>query len=112
MRRRAASDDNLNETLQRVFKNIEASAKGTASEDDLKGLFDDIDVNSNKLGSTVPKRNERLVKLLNGVGDIDRILPPISRFGDDCGRTEKKRTVIEKLVSFFEKYFGIVSDSQ
>lgn len=65
---RASKDENLNETLERIFKNIEASAQGSASEDDFKGLFDDIDVNSNKLGSTVAKRNELLVKLMNGVG--------------------------------------------
>jgi type I restriction enzyme M protein len=70
VRRRAASDENLNETLETVFKNIEASAGGTVSEDDFKGLFADIDVNSNKLGGTVAQRNARLVKLLNGVGDM------------------------------------------
>ncbi|MCL2829274.1 MAG: type I restriction-modification system subunit M [Betaproteobacteria bacterium] len=70
VRNRASADENLNETLERVFKNIEASALGTESEDDLKGLFDDIDVNSNKLGGTVARRNERLVKLLNGVGEM------------------------------------------
>jgi type I restriction enzyme M protein len=63
VRRRAGNDENLNETLERVFKNIEASARGSASEDDFQGLFDDLDVNSNKLGSTVAKRNEKLVKL-------------------------------------------------
>ena len=70
VRRRASEDENLNETLERIFKNIEASAQGSGSEDDFKGLFDDIDVNSNKLGSTVAKRNERLVKLMNGVGEM------------------------------------------
>ena len=67
---RAASDENLNETLERVFNNIEASAQGTSSEQAFKGLFDDLDVNSNKLGGTVPKRNEKLVKLINGVADM------------------------------------------
>ena len=71
IRERARHDQNLNETLSRVFTNIEASAVGSASEDDLKGLFDDLDVNSNKLGPTVPKRNERLVKLLDAVGDLN-----------------------------------------
>ena len=71
VRQKAASDENLNETLSRVFRNIEGSATGTSSEDDLKGLFDDFDVNSSKLGPTVAKRNERLVKLLNAVGDLD-----------------------------------------
>ena len=69
VRAKAKSDDNLNETLARVFRNIEASAVGTPSEYDLKGLFDDLDVNSNKLGGTVIKRNESLVKLLEAVGE-------------------------------------------
>lgn len=70
IRARATDDENLNETLERVFNNIEDSAKGSESEDDFAGLFDDLDVNSNKLGATVAKRNEKLVKLLNGVADM------------------------------------------
>ncbi|MCB0882234.1 MAG: type I restriction-modification system subunit M [Thermoleophilia bacterium] len=70
VRRRAAHDDNLNETLSRVFAAIEGSALGAASEDDLKGLFHDLDVNSPRLGPTVAKRNERLVKLLDAVGEL------------------------------------------
>jgi type I restriction enzyme M protein len=70
VRARAKNDPNLNETLARVFQNIENSAKGTASEDRFKGLFDDLDVNSNKLGNTVEKRNEKLVKLLDAIGDL------------------------------------------
>ncbi|MDL2255656.1 type I restriction-modification system subunit M [Parabacteroides sp. OttesenSCG-928-K15] len=66
----AKTDEDLNETLSRVFKNIENSAKGTDSEDDLKGLFDDIDVNSNKLGATVQKRNEKLQKILDAIGGL------------------------------------------
>ena len=66
----ADADDNLNVTLDTIFKNIESSAIGTASEPDFKGLFDDIDVNSNKLGGTVAERNKRLVKLLNGIADM------------------------------------------
>src|SRR4051812_2458425 len=71
VRERARHDENLNETLAKVFRNIEGSAVGTASEDDIKGLFDDLDVNSNKLGPTVAKRNEKLVKLLDAIGDLD-----------------------------------------
>jgi type I restriction enzyme M protein len=63
----ARNNSNLNETLATIFKNIEHSAKGTESEDDLKGLFDDLDVNSNKLGSTVEKRNKQLAKLLESI---------------------------------------------
>ena len=70
VRARAKSDPDLNETLSAIFKNIENSAKGEESEDDLKGLFDDLDVNSNKLGSTVIKRNETLVKILDAIGGL------------------------------------------
>ena len=85
VRKRAGSDENLNETLERAFKNIEASAQGTPSEENFRGLFADVDVNSNKLGGTVPKRNERLVMLLNGVGDMklgDYRNNTIDAFGD------------------------------
>ena len=70
IRAEAANDDKLNETLEKVFKNIENSAQGGESEDAFKGLFDDFDVNSNKLGATVAKRNEKLVKLLDIVADM------------------------------------------
>ena len=70
VRERARDDENLNETLSRVFRNIEASAVGASSEDDIKGLFDDLDVNSRKLGPTVAKRNEKLVKLLDTIADL------------------------------------------
>lgn len=60
VRARAAEDENLNETLESVFRHIEDSAKGSEAENDFAGLFDDFDVNSNKLGSTVAKRNENL----------------------------------------------------
>lgn len=71
VRAKAANDENLNETLESVFRHIEESAKGSDAESDFAGLFDDFDVNSNKLGSTVAKRNEKLVKLLNGVADMN-----------------------------------------
>lgn len=61
----------LNELLEQVFKNIEGSAVGTESEDDLKGLFDDMDVNSAKLGNTVIERNRKLVKLITKIGALD-----------------------------------------
>ena len=64
------SNNDLNERLEAVFKHIEESAQGTLSEADLSGLFDDLDVNSNKLGATVIERNAKLTKLLNGIGDM------------------------------------------
>lgn len=85
VRSRANNDENLNETLEQVFKNIEGSAVGADSEHDIKGLFDDLDVNSTKLGQTVAKRNEKLVKLLDAIGDLglgDFADNTIDAFGD------------------------------
>ena len=85
VRIKSKKDENLNETLEKVFRKIEASALGTESEENFKGLFDDIDVNSNKLGSTVIKRNEKLVKLLNAVAEMklgDYQDNTIDAFGD------------------------------
>jgi len=70
VRVRAKQDKNLNETLSRIFRNIENSAKGTDSENDIKGLFDDIDLNSNKLGPTVEQRNQKLIRILDAIGDM------------------------------------------
>lgn len=78
VRNHARHDENLNETLSRIFADIEGSAVGADSEDDLKGLFDDLDVNSNRLGPTVAKRNEKLVKLLEAIGDL-----PLGSFADN-----------------------------
>ena len=63
--------DNLNELLEMVFQHIEESAQGSESENSFSGLCDDFDVNSNKLGSTVAKRNERLAKLLDGIAAMN-----------------------------------------
>jgi type I restriction enzyme M protein len=85
VRKHAPRDENLNETLERAFKNIEGSAVGAESEEDIKGLFDDLDVNSAKLGNTVAKRNEKLVKLLDAIGDLnlgDFTTHEIDAFGD------------------------------
>lgn len=82
---RAKSDENLNETLEKIFNHIEESAKGSEAESDFAGLFDDFDVNSNKLGATVAKRNEKLVKLLEGVKNMalgDYQSNTIDAFGD------------------------------
>ena len=70
VRKAAPNNPNLNETLEAIFRDIEGSAVGTDSEDDLKGLFDDLNVNSTKLGNTVAKRNEKLVKLLDAIGSL------------------------------------------
>ena len=66
----ADKNENLNVVISNVFNNIEASARGTASENDVKGLFDDFTID-NKLGNTVDERNEKLVKLLNSIGNLN-----------------------------------------
>ena len=67
----ADKDENLNENLTKIFRSIEASAQGTASEDDLRGLFSDFSVDSASLGSTVIKRNQLLAKVLKTVASMD-----------------------------------------
>ena len=70
VQRNAENNANLNVDLHRIFKDIESSANGTDSEDDLKGLFDDVEVNSNKLGGTVEQRNARLGKILKAIAGL------------------------------------------
>lgn len=67
VRKNARSNPDLNETLGRVFAEIEGSALGHESEDDFKGLFSDMDVNSNKLGVSVQARNEKLTRLMEAI---------------------------------------------
>ena len=84
VRARAKGNENLNEQLAGIFRDIENSAKGTNAEADLRGLFDDVDVNSSKLGNTVAERNAKLVKIMDAVGDLplDHGSAQIDTFGD------------------------------
>lgn len=84
VRAQAASDENLNETLSYAFRFIENSARGSGSESDLRGLFDDVDVNSTKLGNTVAQRNAKLVKIMDAIGDLplEHGAAQIDAFGD------------------------------
>lgn len=67
----AKNNDNLNTDLANIFKEIEGSAIGSSSEDDIKGLFDDIDTTSNRLGGTVAEKNKRLTDILVGINNIN-----------------------------------------
>ena len=69
--KKAEKDENLNETLTNIFRSIEASAVGTPSEEDLRGLFSDFSVDSAALGTTVIKRNQLLAKVLNTVSQME-----------------------------------------
>ena len=67
----ADKDENLNEKLSDIFRSIEASSKGTPSEENLRGLFSDFAVDNAELGSTVIKRNQLLAKVLKTVAQMD-----------------------------------------
>ena len=76
---------NLNVKLSGIFKNIEESAKDTESEKNFSGLFTDVDVSSNKLGSTVLTINEKLKKIINSIYNMklgDYQDNTIDAFGD------------------------------
>ena len=59
------------EYLSEVLNHIEQSTMGTAAEDDFNGLFDDLDLTSNKLGKTENAKNELISKVLTHLDDID-----------------------------------------
>lgn len=67
----AKTNENLNIDLANIFKSIEASAVGHESENDIKGLFDDVDTTNNRLGETVAEKNARLTDILQGIAKID-----------------------------------------
>ncbi|MBR7926961.1 type I restriction-modification system subunit M [Aerococcaceae bacterium zg-ZUI334] len=69
--KQARSNENLNTELKEIFDAIEGSAVGYDSEYDIKGLFDDVDTRSNRLGNTVSERNQRLADILEGIASLD-----------------------------------------
>jgi type I restriction enzyme M protein len=69
--KKCEQDENLNMTLSNIFKSIEASAIGTESEDDMKGLFSDFNVDSSQLGGDVKTRNKLIAKVLLKVRDMN-----------------------------------------
>ena len=67
----ASCNENINTDLKKIFNDIESSANGTAAESSIKGLFDDFDVTSNRLGNTVTDKNNRLAAVLNGIAELN-----------------------------------------
>lgn len=67
----ANTNPNLNTELKQIFNDIENSAIGYPSEQDIKGLFADFDTTSNRLGNTVADKNSRLAAVLKGVAELD-----------------------------------------
>lgn len=81
----AKDNENLNIDLANIFKAMEGSAIGYAAEDDIKGLFDDLDTTSNRLGGSVAEKNKRLADILLGIAGIkfeDFRNNDIDAFGD------------------------------
>ena len=93
----AKDNENLNTDLANIFKAIEGSAVGFASEDDIKGLFEDVDTTSNRLGGTVAEKNKRLADILTGIArinfgnfqnnDIDAYEYLISNYASNAGKS-------------------------
>lgn len=67
----ANTNEHLNRDLAEIFESIESSANGYPSEPDIKGLFADFDVKSNRLGNTVKEKNTRLAAVLKGVAGLN-----------------------------------------
>lgn len=67
---KADEDKDLNQHLSNIFRDIEASSIGSASEEKVRGLFADFIVDSSQLGGSVGERNERLAKVLKKVGEM------------------------------------------
>ena len=71
VRKNARNDANLNETLTTVFRNIENSAKAAQTAKMTSKACSTTDVNSNKLGGTVEKRNQKLTRnFFESIGDL------------------------------------------
>lgn len=67
----ANTNESLNTDLAEIFTSIESSANGYPSELDIKGLFDDFDTRSNRLGNTVRDKNNRLASVIKGVEGLN-----------------------------------------
>ncbi|SDH98756.1 type I restriction-modification system subunit M [Myroides phaeus] len=67
----ANTNSNLNTDLKAIFTDIENSANGYESEQDIKGLFADFDTTSTRLGNTVEDKNKRLTAILKGVAELN-----------------------------------------
>lgn len=66
----ANTNENLNVSIKDAFNNIQASTIGTEAEENIKGIFDDFDVSTSKLGKDVKEKNETLRKLVNCIATL------------------------------------------
>lgn len=71
MAERGANDKFILDDVTNVLNHIEQSTMGVDSADDFNGLFDDLDLTSNKLGKTPDTRNKLIAKVLEHLDNID-----------------------------------------
>ena len=74
-------------------------------EQDLKALIEDENLNEEETRKFIDNSFRDGQVKTTGT-DIEKILPPMRRFGGG-NRNERKQTIIEKILKFFEKYFGL-----
>lgn len=67
------------EDVQKILNNIQNSTMGTESEEDFDNLFEDMDLNSTKLGNSPEARNEVIAKVLGHLDEIDFMLEDTER---------------------------------
>lgn len=94
---RINADTNVNDDWQKFVKEQE--------EKDLKNLIEEENLNEEETRKFINNSFRDGQVKTNGT-DIEKILPPMRRFGGG-NRAEKKQTIIEKVLKFFEKYFGL-----
>lgn len=69
------------EDLDRILKSIESSAAPMDSRDDFIGLFDDIDLSNNKLGTNGDEKNKTISKILLAIDDIEGLTSDVDVLG-------------------------------
>ena len=94
---RINADTNVNDDWQKFVREQE--------EKDLKNLIEEENLNEEETRKFINNSFRDGQVKTNGT-DIEKILPPMRRFGGG-NRAEKKQTIIEKVLKFFEKYFGL-----
>ena len=93
---------NADTDVKKSWKDFVEQRKG----EDLKEIIDSEHLKPQETRAFI-KNSFRDGQVRTTGTDIDKILPPMSRFGGSDNRQEKKKTVVEKLQSFFERYFGL-----
>ena len=105
------------ELIDGFVKRVSASEKGSVKDDWQHYIHEQSAKDIHKLIDEEKLRPDETIKYVSNVlrdgemhtngTDIDKIMPPMSRFGKKGKRAEKKQGIIEKLKAFFEKYLGL-----